>query len=216
MDLKTQLTLTETEIDNTTTPLTERDKVPIAGEKLADELKLMWSELHVSNKGINEYRKLVQINTKKSVVPKHDHEGGSSSDEDNEDEDVISVKDNSLSHLSLLNWILLSRYSWRYPNLSMTLRIILTYPLSVASADRSFSKLKLIKNYMRSTMGQDRLNGLALISIEKELAARVQDAAVIEWFWAVKERRLSLIRPGINSTVIVFYDVPLRRLCFPK
>ena len=41
-----------------------------------------------------------------------------------------------------------------YPNLWIALRIALTLPVTVASAERSFSKLKLIKTYLRSTMGE--------------------------------------------------------------
>jgi len=44
---------------------------------------------------------------------------------------------------------------------------MLTIPVSVALAERSFSKLKLIKSYLKLTMSQQRLNGLALLSIEK-------------------------------------------------
>jgi len=55
-----------------------------------------------------------------------------------------------------------------FPNAYITYRIMLTIPVSVASAERSFSKLKLIKSYLRSTMYQQRLNGLALLSIEKK------------------------------------------------
>ncbi|XP_074305332.1 uncharacterized protein LOC141640427 [Silene latifolia] len=39
-----------------------------------------------------------------------------------------------------------------YPNASIAYRIFLTVPVTVASAERSFSKLKLIKNYLRSSM----------------------------------------------------------------
>ena len=42
-------------------------------------------------------------------------------------------------------------------------------PVSVATAERSFSKRKIIKNYLRSTMGQNRLSNLAIISIESDL-----------------------------------------------
>jgi hypothetical protein len=38
---------------------------------------------------------------------------------------------------------------------------------TVASAERSFSKLKLLKNYLRS-MSQERLNNLAMCTIERE------------------------------------------------
>ncbi|XP_049844132.1 uncharacterized protein LOC126297413 [Schistocerca gregaria] len=56
------------------------------------------------------------------------------------------------------------------PNVNIALRILLTLPVIVASGERSFSKLKLIKTYLRSTMSQTRLNDLATISIEHELA----------------------------------------------
>ena len=52
------------------------------------------------------------------------------------------------------------------PNLSISLRILLALPVSVTSGEGSFSKLELIKNYLRSTMLQERLSGLAILSIE--------------------------------------------------
>ena len=42
-----------------------------------------------------------------------------------------------------------------YTNLSIALKILLTLPITVASAVRSFLKLKIIRNYFRSTMGQE-------------------------------------------------------------
>ena len=38
-----------------------------------------------------------------------------------------------------------------FPNVFIALRIYLTMPITVASGERSFSKLKLIKTYLRST-----------------------------------------------------------------
>jgi hypothetical protein len=49
----------------------------------------------------------------------------------------------------------------------------LTLPVTSATAERSFSKLKLIKSYLRSTMTNERLSGLALISIERGLAENI-------------------------------------------
>jgi len=44
---------------------------------------------------------------------------------------------------------------------------MLTILVLVFLAKRSFSKLKIIKTYLRSTMSQERLNGLVLLSILK-------------------------------------------------
>jgi hypothetical protein len=79
-----------------------------------------------------------------------------------------------------------------YPNIEIALRLLLTLPLSVASCERSFSKLKLIKNYLRSTMGQERLSGLALLSIEYNVASKLQYDDVIDTFAAAKARKVKL------------------------
>jgi len=42
-----------------------------------------------------------------------------------------------------------------YPNISIAYRILFTMPVTVASAERTFSKLKLVKNYLRSIMSQE-------------------------------------------------------------
>ena len=47
--------------------------------------------------------------------------------------------------------------------------LILTFPSTTASAERSFSALKRIKTYLRPTQGQVRLSNLAVISTEKNL-----------------------------------------------
>lgn len=77
-----------------------------------------------------------------------------------------------------------------YPNAWVAYRILLTIPVTVASAERSFSKLKLIKSYLRSTMSQERLNCLALLSIEKELVHKLDYSSLIETFAAKNARRV--------------------------
>lgn len=48
-------------------------------------------------------------------------------------------------------------------------RIFLTLPVTVANGERSFSKLKSIKKYLQSTITQNRLSGLASISLEHKV-----------------------------------------------
>ena len=54
------------------------------------------------------------------------------------------------------------------PDVCMAYMMYMTAPVTVATVERSFSKLKLIKNFLRSFLFQDRLSGLALPSIENE------------------------------------------------
>ena len=78
-----------------------------------------------------------------------------------------------------------------YPNLFITLRVLLTCPLSIAGAERSFSKLKLIKTFNRSTMINDRLSSLAIILIESDCARSLDYNHVIDVFAAEKARNKS-------------------------
>ncbi|XP_055307311.1 uncharacterized protein LOC129571529 [Sitodiplosis mosellana] len=78
-----------------------------------------------------------------------------------------------------------------YPNLTTALKIFLTLPVTIASAESSFSKLKLIKNYLRTSMSQDRLSNLSMISIESELLDSIPQETIIEKFAAAKARQIS-------------------------
>ncbi|XP_065682499.1 uncharacterized protein LOC136095766 [Hydra vulgaris] len=51
------------------------------------------------------------------------------------------------------------------PNLSILYKIYLTLPVTSANAERSFSKLKVTKNYLRLTLTNERFSGLSLVSI---------------------------------------------------
>jgi hypothetical protein len=76
-----------------------------------------------------------------------------------------------------------------FPNLCIALRILLTMSVTVASAERSFSKLKLIKNYPRTTMSQQRLTSLAVIAIECEVINDLDMSELIRNFAAVTARK---------------------------
>ena len=77
-----------------------------------------------------------------------------------------------------------------YPNIEVVLRIFLTMPVSVASAERSFSALKRLKTYLHSTMGSDRLSALALLHIHPDMTP--EPKTVIQKFDASGHRRIAL------------------------
>jgi hypothetical protein len=60
-----------------------------------------------------------------------------------------------------------------FPDLCTAFLLLLILPVAVATSERSFSKLKLIKNYLRSSVEQMRLSGLAIISIERDHAIKL-------------------------------------------
>jgi hypothetical protein len=70
---------------------------------------------------------------------------------------------------NLLNSLYQYKLENLFPNICVSLRISLTIPATVASVERSFSKLKLVKNYLRSTMSQDHLVDLARLRLWKKL-----------------------------------------------
>ena len=75
----------------------------------------------------------------------------------------------------------------------VTYRILLTIPVTVASAERSFSKLKLIITYLWTTMSQEGLSSLALISIENEYLDKLNYDDLIEEFASKNARRSNFL-----------------------
>lgn len=75
------------------------------------------------------------------------------------------------------------------PDVYSLFQLFLTLPVTSASAERSFSKLKLIKTYLRSTMSAGRLSDLAIMSIEHERAQQLDLKQCASKFLTLKQRR---------------------------
>lgn len=56
----------------------------------------------------------------------------------------------------------------------LVLKLILVLPATNATSERSFSAMKRIKSYLRSTMGQERLNNLMVLHVHKELVDEIE------------------------------------------
>lgn len=72
-------------------------------------------------------------------------------------------------------------------------RRILVIPISSATAERSFSTMRRIKTYNRSTMTGKRLHNLALLSIEREKSEELiqNPDEILNEFASNKLRRLN-------------------------
>jgi hypothetical protein len=71
------------------------------------------------------------------------------------------------------------------------IEIVLTVLIASAEAERCFSTLKRIKYFLRSTMGENRLNALAVSSIERQFNLNIKDfnSKVISKFAMQIDRR---------------------------
>ena len=66
--------------------------------------------------------------------------------------------------------------------------------MTVASAERRFSKLKLLKSYMRNTMAQQSLTDLATMALESDLLEKVDYEDIIEYFITKNTKRMMLFK----------------------
>ncbi|KAL4103605.1 hypothetical protein QTP88_018966 [Uroleucon formosanum] len=69
-----------------------------------------------------------------------------------------------------------------FPTLAKLYKLFLTIPSNSAACERSFSCLRRLKNYLRSTMGQSRLNHLGILQIERERSLNINNDEVIKQF----------------------------------
>jgi len=131
---------------------------------------------------IREYRQFIKskINLNSGIVPDFVHpipeensdlsDNESSNDESEYVSEIIHNDNNeSMSIIKMYELFVNTGLITVFPNLFTILKIGVTLPISSASPERSFSKLKIVKSRLRSTMSQNRLEDLMLISCETDV-----------------------------------------------
>jgi hypothetical protein len=91
----------------------------------------------------------------------------------------LTLPDRQMSAMEIFEFV---REVDNYPNVCIAYQILFTMFVTVASTERSFSKLKLLKNYLRSVMSKKRLNNLATLCIEKEALDDIDTDSIINKF----------------------------------
>ena len=69
------------------------------------------------------------------------------------------------------------------------IRLYLTIPVTTASAKRAFSELNWLKNALRSSMAQQRLNHCLLTHIYKEKLDQIDSNEIMSIFISSNEKR---------------------------
>lgn len=76
-----------------------------------------------------------------------------------------------------------------YAEVEKLVRLLLVNPASSCEAERSFSALRRLKTWLRSTMTQVRLNAVAVCHIHQHLLDSVNDERIVQSFVAKSESR---------------------------
>jgi len=69
-----------------------------------------------------------------------------------------------------LKFIADNELSDSFSEFEVVMRLFITLPTGISSAEKSFSVLRRIKNYLRSTMEQERISDLALLESASKVA----------------------------------------------
>ena len=72
------------------------------------------------------------------------------------------------------------------------MELILVLPATNANSERGFSKLRLVKTYLRSTMTQGRLNHLMILSIYKDMLDNIDLDKICNEFVTANDRRSTI------------------------
>ena len=91
-----------------------------------------------------------------------------------------------------------------FSSVCIGLRMFCTLPVTVASAERSFNKLRLVKNFLRSTMPQEKLNDLATLSIKAKIARCVDFQDIICHIIEAMTNACGTSR-GLDSTIVLTF-----------
>ena len=77
-----------------------------------------------------------------------------------------------------------------YSEVCKVARLLMVMPATNATSERSFSVMRRLKSYLRSTMGQSRLNHIMLLNIYKEQLDMLDLTVVANEFVSGSEHRL--------------------------
>ena len=93
--------------------------------------------------------------------------------------------------LSIINLLKKSNIGTVFPNVSKLNHLALTFGLTSDTSERSFSLMRILKTALRSSLGQDRFNSLAVIKMNWDIEVDIQN--VINVFAANKNRKFELL-----------------------
>ena len=71
-------------------------------------------------------------------------------------------------------------YCKSYPLLYQTYKVILTLSITQVGCERTFSKLRYVKNHLRNQLSKDYLDSLHLMCVERDVLLRISNHTIID------------------------------------
>jgi len=69
-----------------------------------------------------------------------------------------------------------------FPNLYKLIQVGITIPISSATCERSFSSMRRIKNWLRTSMLQQRFSNLSILNIERDITNNLKSEQILNKF----------------------------------
>lgn len=81
-----------------------------------------------------------------------------------------------------------------YPNLLMLYNILCCLPVSSASAERALSKLKIVKNRLRTSLSDITMSSLLILAAEKDMLVEITNEDIIN--------QMAMASPSLKSLLL--------------
>jgi hypothetical protein len=97
------------------------------------------------------------------------------------------MNDDKMNLSEATKFILENNFHVAFSAMNALYKILWTIPVNSCECERSFSSLRRLKTYLRNSMGQERLSGIALLNIEKDFEINLDQ--IVRDFIAKKDGR---------------------------
>ncbi|XP_065320799.1 uncharacterized protein LOC135928294 [Gordionus sp. m RMFG-2023] len=122
------------------------------------------------------------------------------SEESNEEDGILQYDNNSkcdmCNNCLICVYEILKRYNMHasaYTNLFLAYEYILTLSFT-QDCERTFNKLKIIKNRLRANIGQEKLEALLMMSVERELLSQIEIEVILVYLLIKDKERFINIK----------------------
>jgi len=84
-----------------------------------------------------------------------------------------------------------------YPNIMVLLILLCVFPVTTCTCERCVSALRRVKTFLRTSCGQERLNGLTLLAMYRHV--KIDLNVIIKRFAASGKRRVDFMHPALDD-----------------